>query len=64
VSSVYSIALDRWVPVLMSYMDGHSAIQFKVYFLSLFRGIADIIHLRGGGELDTHLATVSQCFSN
>jgi hypothetical protein len=62
VSSVYSISLDRWVPVIMSYMDGHSAQQFKIHFLSLFRGIADIIDSRGGDDLDTHLATVSKYY--
>ncbi|EKM79082.1 hypothetical protein AGABI1DRAFT_128247 [Agaricus bisporus var. burnettii JB137-S8] len=58
VSSVYSTSLDRWIPVMMSYIDGHGAQEFKVHFLSLFRGIAEIVELREGEELDIHLATV------
>jgi hypothetical protein len=59
VSSVFSINLQRWVPVLMSYMDGHSAQEFRLHFLCLFRGIAFVVQQRGLGNLETHLATVS-----
>ena len=40
VTSSYCQILHCWVPVLLSYTNGASAIHFKHHFLALFRSIA------------------------
>lgn len=63
ISSVYSVILSQWIPILLSYMDGQTTNHFHFHFLVLFWGIIEVAKYWGLENLKEHLTTICAVIS-
>ncbi|KAI4517633.1 hypothetical protein K525DRAFT_210448 [Schizophyllum commune Loenen D] len=55
ISSVYSVALRRWVPGLMTYANGATSLHYTYHYLTLLETMQLESTAKGGGELEDRI---------